>query len=74
MRVCDLPSEEDLFAAYFRQQWEMRFDQRAPLWAVELARALAAGDVVIVGKPAWPALSNIARMVGRCQGQRQNGG
>jgi hypothetical protein len=65
MRFSDVPSEDDLFCARFRLHWERRFDQAAPLWAVELARAFAGGQLAITGRPTWPALTNIARMVQR---------
>jgi hypothetical protein len=63
MRFRDMPSEDDLFCAAFRRHWERRFDQAAPLWAVELARAFKGGQLAITGQPTWPALTNIARIV-----------
>jgi hypothetical protein len=67
MRFSDIPTGDDFFRARFRQQWERRFDQAAPLWAVELALAFRWGHLMIVGTPMWPALRNIAEMVRRIE-------
>jgi hypothetical protein len=65
MRLRGTLSEEEVFRAAFRRSWERRFDQAAPLWAVELAGAFARGELEVRGEPRWAALRNVAGMVER---------